>query len=408
MNANAERKISPELAPLTPSLTSSVTSFQSQSQNGRQRLVQDFQLSSERVYLGLLETVTTAFLQTQALLPLQVHAECDHGRPRVYDYGFIRGRRAQPLVFLIPGFGCPYYDKTVSHLAAIIAKRGYHVAVLHSPSHPDFLMSSHKSGIGGITSDDGRDALVGIEAISKQLAHLGVDFEKTHLVGYSMGALNAAFVRFLDARETERFERVVLINPPVDLAHGTLQLDSFVTALDMPKLEKAALMMKATLAIIGPKKLRRDRQTLIHRFLERPFWSERDLRALIGYSFSNTVRGGIKTASLIGALGTNHGVRTFSDYCELATVPYYRTIYPDATTAQYFANESLLKIGAELARDRDIYLLHNENDFLVRPRDVQWLKTHFTGNAQIFERGGHLGNVWRPEFQSSLESALGI
>ena len=396
MHVQAERKIEDELAPFAGR------------DHRRPRIVTEASLSPERVYLGLLETVTTAFLETVPLLSMHVSAECENGRPRIYDYGFIRGRRHQPLVFLIPGFGCPYYDKTVSCLAGIIAKHGFHVAVLHSPSHPDFLMSSHRSGIGGVVSDDGRDALVGILAISKQLAHLGVDFKKTHLVGYSMGALNAAFARHLDRREQDMFERVVLINPPVDLAHGTVQLDSFVDALAMPKLEKAALMMKATLAIIAPKKIRRNQQALTERFLERPFWTERDLRALIGYTFSNTVSGGIKTASILGALEDDHNVRTFSDFCEIATVPYYRKLYPEATTAQYFENESLLKIGPALARDRNVHVLHNENDFLVRPRDVQWLKNHFTGNAQIFERGGHLGNLWRPEFQSSLESALGI
>jgi pimeloyl-ACP methyl ester carboxylesterase len=372
------------------------------------KIVAEPQLSSERVYLGLLETVTTTFYEMHPMIPMHVNAECENGRPRVYDYGFIRGRRQHPLIFLIPGFGCPYNDRVVSCLAGILAQRGYHVAVLHSPSHPDFLMSSHKSGIGGVTSDDGRDALLGIEAILKQLRHLGVDFNKTHLVGYSMGALNAAFARFHDAREMDRFERVVLINPPVDLAHGTLQLDSFVNALAMPKLAFAALASKAAMNIVAPKKLKRDSALLIKKFLDRPHWSERDLRALLGYSFSNTVSGGIKAASLLGVLDKNHGVRTFSDYCEAATVPYYRGMYPHATSVEFFKNESLLKIGPELARDRNVYVLHNENDFLVRPRDVKWLKAHFSGNVQIFDRGGHLGNLWRPEFQSSLESALGI
>lgn len=366
------------------------------------------QLSSDRVYLGLLETVTTTFYDVHPLVPMHVNAECENGRPRVYDYGFIRGRRHHPLIFLIPGFGCPYHDRVVSCLAGILAKRGFHVAVLHSPSHPDFLMSSHKSGIGGVTSDDGRDALLGIQAILKQLRHLGVDFDKTNLVGYSMGALNAAFARFYDQRSTDRFDRVVLINPPVDLAHGTLQLDSFVNALAMPKLEFASLAARAALNILAPKKWQRDPNVLIEKFLDRPHWSERDLRALLGYSFSNTVSGGIKAASLLGVLDKNHNVRTFSDYCEAATVPYYRGMYPQATSVEFFKNESLLNIGPELARDRDVYVLHNENDFLVRPRDVKWLKNHFGGNVHVFDRGGHLGNLWRPEFQSSLESALGI
>lgn len=371
---------------------------------------EEAQLSDERVYFGLLQTVTTTFLSGRALLPLQISAVCAQNRTRIFDYGFARGRQGFPLVFLIPGFGCSYNHGTVLYLTEKLVARGFHVAVLHSPSHPEFLMSSHHSGIGGIFSEDAKDALLGMSAIADHLCGMGVDYKQKHLVGYSMGALNAGFARTIETKMGAKlFDRVVLINPPVDLAHGTVQLDGFVKALNMPRIQKARLAMKAGLAILLPRTIRRDRLSLIQTFLDRPIWTDAELRALIGSSFEGTVSGGMKVAAVLGALTAEQVVRTFSDYCELATVPHYRRRFnPDATMIDFYRTESLLRIANDLAADGNVYLLHNEDDFLLRPRDVAWMKSSFGKTATVFETGGHLGNVWRPEFQAALEAALGI
>ena len=47
-----------------------------------------------------------------------------------------------------------------------------------------------------------------------------------HLTGYSLGALNAAFVSHLDEqRKSFNFKRVLMLNPPVDLLTSVDNLD---------------------------------------------------------------------------------------------------------------------------------------------------------------------------------------
>ena len=197
------------------------------------------------------------------------------------------------------------------------------------------------------------------------------------------------------------------------MAHGMSVLDSFVDKFQMPRTEIARLAVKATLAILIPiqarKVLKYSRHSQIERFLDnRAIWTQKELSALIGRSFQNTVAGGIEVASAMGKFAKDHQVRNFTDYCSHATVPLYQRNYPDATTETLFSNESLLMVGPSLARDGNVHILHNEDDFLLRQTEIVWLKSQFGSTLKLFETGGHLGNVWRPEFHAALEDSLRV
>jgi hypothetical protein len=77
------------------------------------------------------------------------------------------------------------------------------------------------------------------------------------------------------------------------------------------------------------------------------------------------------------------------------------------------AGDTLLKAGdlrsydAGLRANGDIRVIVNENDFLLTDEDLAWLRATF-GEDQltVFNRGGHLGNLFNPAVQKSILAAL--
>src|SRR3546814_6267451 len=79
----------------------------------------------------------------------------------------------------------------------------------------------------GISSDDAKDLYRVMQAVRAQ--HHKLPVTEYHLTGYSLGALNAAFVSQLDeTRRSFNFKRVLLLNPPVNLYTSVSNLDKLV------------------------------------------------------------------------------------------------------------------------------------------------------------------------------------
>ena len=367
---------------------------------------QDFAAAPSSLHASLMQTVFNVFLKGPKLQNLEAACLDREGRLRRFTYGYMKGIDERPLVVVIPGFGCPYNEGTACYLSQLLNDQGYHVVTTNSPSSEYFMIHSHHSGIPGVTTEDTRDALMGISAIRDQLQSRGVKFNKIHLVGYSIGALNAAFARTIDRAGENMFEKVILINPPVDMAHGMRQLDSFLKANEMSGVERARTLAKAAVFIFAFGRLHMTQERRSELFFANNYWTERELSAVIGFSFKKTVRGGVQAALRLGHLKANHTVSNFTQYCETATVSHYQKFRPGATSRDLFHHESILKIAAELASDDSVRVLHNQNDFLLAQGDVGWLQQHFGRRAHIFSWGGHLGNIWHGEFHIRLAAAF--
>lgn len=361
---------------------------------------------AKHTHESLMQTVFNVFLSGPAMQSLEATRIDSSGRARKFGYGYLAGKPGHALVVMIPGFGCPPEERTARYLSQHLNSRGYHVVTMHSPSSEHFLVHSHHSGIPGITTEDTRDALMGISAIRDQLCERGAQYNKVHLIGYSMGALNAAFARLQDRQGQNLFTRVILINPPLNLAYGMSQLDSFLEANRMSTLARAKIIAKVGLFIVafGSLRMRHARRSKL--FLASSVWSERELRALIGFGFRKTVRGGVTAALKLGHLKRRHKIKTFTQYCETATVSHYQNFKPGATSRDLFHHESFRKIAPALAADDSVRILHNQNDFLLTEGDVSWLEREFGQRAHIFGWGGHLGNIWHSDFHARLDAAI--
>src|SRR5690606_12010138 len=84
------------------------------------------------------------------------------------------------------------------------------------------------SGLPGLGQRDARDLHTAMSmAVEKARETKAIEITEYHMAGFSLGALNAAYVGELDQQLGQfDFERIVLLNPPVDLYRSVVRLDA--------------------------------------------------------------------------------------------------------------------------------------------------------------------------------------
>ncbi len=53
-----------------------------------------------------------------------------------------------------------------------------------------------------------------------------------------------------------------------------------------------------------------------------------------------------------------------------------------------------------------VRIFTNENDFMLRPEDLDWLRETLGERLSLFENGGHLGNLYRDVIKSAIGDTL--
>ena len=99
---------------------------------------------------------------------------------------------------------------------------------------------------------------------------------------------------------------------------------------------------------------------------------------------------------------------SYHDYLQKFLVPYYWSRGIDLSAPEALDNASDLRTyGAGLKSNHNIRIIVNENDFLLSPEDLDWLKQTFPPQElTVFEAGGHLGNLTHPAVQKAILRAL--
>lgn len=329
----------------------------------------------------------------------------NQNRVRSMDFGLRRGPKGAPLVMLIPGFGTPLNDSTSLYLSDVIQKKGFHVATVHSPSYSEFITDTSRDGVPGVLRRDSIDLHAGLLAIADNLKERGLTFDEIHLVGYSLGALNAAFLAQID-EHVHAFKRIIMINPVPDSRHGIGTLDRFVASSKVSTAERLRLMPKIARSILFRRMKRQSPEDKIRAFLDEDAFTSEELSVIVGHCFSQTVSQGAEAASRTVGFNDPRRVRLYSDYLKHITLPYYRRWDPAGTVQDFFRTEGFSGVEQTLKEDRRLHVLHNEDDFLLRNGDADSLRRTFGSRCVISPNGGHIGQFWRADFQNSLTQFL--
>ena len=320
-----------------------------------------------------------------------------------------------PLVFILPGTGADFNASKSLILQRLLYQAGFHVVSLPSPLHPNFIVSASASRRPGLLPEDAND-IYRLMALIRRHIQDEIEISKWHLVGYSLGATYAAFVaRLDDERRSFGFDKVLLINPPVDLANSARILDALFeehipTIADFDALFNQ--LMQVLSEYYSPTEQVLFSDDMIFQIYRRSPPPDRTLEALIGAAFRFSSIDLVFTsdvmtnAGLLVAPGHELSLTesltpyfkaasqlSFEDYARFIVYPYYLEHAPPTTFEQLSELNSLRAIESYLQDTQKIGLMHNADDILLSPDEIEYLQDVFGDRAVIFPHGGHAGNL---------------
>jgi len=330
-------------------------------------------------------------------------------------YAFSAQPETAPLAFILPGTGANFDASKSLILQQALYQAGFHVVSLPSPLHPNFIVSASESQRPGLLTEDAQDIYRLMTLIRASLAD-DVAVSAWHLVGYSLGATYAAFVAKLDDEmDAFGFERVLLVNPPVDLYRSAGILDAMFEE-HLPTIADFNLLFNQLITVFSEFYSPTDQfifsDDLVYQLYRRAPPPDRTLEALIGAAFRLSSINLLFTsdvltdAGLLVAPGHELSITesltpyfkaasqlSFEDYATHILYPYYLEKYPDVSFEQLATINSLRAIEGYLRAAGHIGLMHNEDDILLAESDLDFLRDTFGERALIYPRGGHSGNM---------------
>jgi len=327
-----------------------------------------------------------------------------------------------PLIFVIAGTGSSYHSAKMKLLEAAFYAKGFHVVSLSSPTYSNFIVTASSTHIPGRTSEDAADLYRVMKAIwEEQRQRLEVtDF---YVTGYSLGGTNAAFVTKLDERQRVfNFKKVLLINPPVNLYNSVGILDAMLDRnIPGPVAPDFNTFLERVIKRFTEVYSRNDDLNFNDEFLYRIYEegvdaqkppAKANLEAIIGAAFRISSANMLATADFVAQRGfvvpRNHQFRvsesttpyfkvaartSFIDYFNDMYVPYFLEKDPASSRTSLIRESSLESIEPYLRGAEKIGVVHNADDIILAPGEIDYFRQVFGSRAKIYPRGGHCGNL---------------
>lgn len=379
----------------------------------------------EATVLGTLEIFGADLPEVIPLQEREVLIYLDRDVPDIFWYAetLTYSLSAQPgpapLVFILPGTGANFNASKSLVLQRLLYQAGFHVVSLPSPLHPNFIVSASTSRRPGLLPEDADDIYRVMAAIRRQIRD-EIEITAWHMVGYSLGATYAAFVAKLDdERGSFGFERVLMINPPVDLANAARILDAMFEQ-HLPTIADFDALFDELMLVLSrhysPTEQVLFSDEMVYEIYRNGRPPDRTLEALIAVAF----RFGLINLAFTSDVMTNaglivapgHEIRltesltpyfkaasrlSFEDYARAILYRYYQARVPGASFDQLREVSSLRALEDFLRASDKIGLMHNADDFILGPGDLEFLQDVFGDRAIIYPVGGHTGNLAYPQ-----------
>jgi predicted alpha/beta-fold hydrolase len=344
---------------------------------------------------------------------------------------FSRQDKPAPLAIVISGAGSDGNTSKLALLRAALYGAGYHVLTMPSPTFPGFIVSASSTGVVGDLLQDSRDLYA---AMGQIIAHLPqrVRITDIDLVGYSLGAANAAAAKSIDAAQGKlKIHRVVMINPPVSLFSSMDRLDRLFAASigsGDAGVEQLYARLYARIAnvyrtseqiAVGDSDLLTAATTVLK--------TDADFSAAIALSFRISLVNVFFAGDLYAGTGVvvdpAHPPRVgdsleniarelrgkpFSEYFARVFAPYYLAHRPNSTPESLLADNRLEVIGEALRSNPDYYAQTNSDDPILNQPELSWLQSTLGNRIVVYDHGGHLGNLGeRRQIADMLEMLAG-
>ncbi|NCF19512.1 MAG: alpha/beta hydrolase [Haliea sp.] len=335
-----------------------------------------------------------------------------YGKDMIYSEALQKDK--SPLIFLIAGTGAAHNGAKNRNMARAFYQAGFHVVSISSPTYPNFVISASASGVPGHAEHDAEDLYRVMEMIWARLKDR-IEVSSFNLTGYSLGGFNAAFVAKLDEeRQTFNFNRVLMINPPVSLYNSISLLDRMIENIPGGVDNFDKFFDKLVRAFTEVYKRSDDDigEDFLYKAYEALDLKNEELAALVGVSFRLSSSSMVFVSDVISdsgyakpkglELGRYDDLvpyrqvlyRTgFTDYYHELFYPYYKSESPDATRDEFIDSVSLESIADYLRNSDKIMVMHNLDDIILEPGEIDFFPEVFGDRAVIYPHGGHCGNM---------------
>ncbi len=332
-----------------------------------------------------------------------------------------------PLVFIIAGTGARFNSPKMLNLQRNFYQAGFHVLSISSPTIVDFIVTASDSMMPGNLPADAQD-LYRVMLLAWAKVKNDIEVSRFVLTGYSLGAIDAAFVAQLDEKEKVfDFKKVLLINPPASLYRSVARLDQMLLA-DVPGgTQRLDLYVRNVMSKLAETRDELGTPELSSEYLYRAarrFPPREDfLKTLVGLGFrldsssmmfaADIMQGGgfvvpkgtqLSTITSLGGYFSTYFDTGFIDYFHQYFFPFWQLREPGLTEQQLIERLSLKGISTYLKNAPQIGLLHNEDDIILEPGDLDELLDIFGDRAKIYPTGGHCGNMNHPVVVSYIKN----
>ncbi len=332
-----------------------------------------------------------------------------------FGYSYAAQEESAPLVFIIAGTGAAHDGATVQKMAKAYYQAGFHVVGVTSPTHPNFVVSASRTSVPGHAFEDAEDIYRAMKRIWHAIKDK-VEVTDFYLAGYSLGAFEAAFVTQLDDdRQVFRFKKVLMINPPVRLYGSISLLDRMLQNIP-GGIDNFNQFYKTLVEAFTRVYKRTDRLVFDEDFLYKAFeelkFEDEQLAALIGVVFRLFASDMAFTSDVMTDFGyvkpknvrltkntdlTRFAIASdrlgFTDYFHEYFFPYFREKNPTITREGLIEEMSLTVIEDYLQGNEKIQVMHNADDLILEPGEIEFFPRVFGDRAKIYPRGGHMGNL---------------
>jgi hypothetical protein len=341
---------------------------------------------------------------------------------REFLYTLTYQKQEAPLIFVIAGTGSSSYSSSVIFLQKAFYKAGFHVICLSSPTQMNFVVTASATCVPGNIVEDSQD-LYRVMTLAWEQVKDRIKVSEFYLTGYSLGASQAAFVAKLDEeKRVFNFKKVCMINPVVSLYTSAKILDNMLLEImpDRNSPEVFDRWFNGVLGKFGEAYRLLHQPPLDHDFLYDTYRTlyktqpprQEDMAGIIGTVFQLALRNMIFTSDVMSNSGlivpknrvlgsadslTDYwkvtGTISFVDYFDELLYSYFQSRNPGLTKEALIESTSLRSIESYLRNTPKIVLVDNEDDLILTPEDLAFLKNVFGSRAKIYPYGGHLGNM---------------
>jgi pimeloyl-ACP methyl ester carboxylesterase len=334
-----------------------------------------------------------------------------YGKQLIYSVAL--QKHEAPLIFLIAGTGAAHNGGKNHNMAKAFYQAGFHIVSISSPTYPNFVTAASQTGVPGHAERDAQDLYRVMEMIWKELDEK-IDASSFNLAGYSLGGFNSAYVAKLDEeRQVFNFERVLLINPPVSLYNSISLLDRMIENIPGGEDNFARFFNQLVEAFTD---VYEDSDDIGGDFLYKAMQSmdlkNEELAALIGVSFRLSSGSMVFTSDVVtdygfvkpkGLVLDRYSDLTayretvsrlgFTDFYHDFFYPYYSEEYPELSRDEFISSISLENIADYLRSSDKISVMHNADDVILEPGEIDFFREVFGERATIYPHGGHCGNI---------------